>query len=346
MTPRRLRGYVTRARLRDRTEKEQAMRRIAVLTSGGDAPGMNAAIRAVVRCGIAARADVWGVRNGYAGLMAGDMAPLDLRSVGGIINRGGTMLGTSRPPEMYEEHGQRRAVTQLSARDIDGLMVIGGNGSQSGSLALHRLGVPVVGVASTIDNDLAVVDTTIGVDTALNTAVEAVDRLRDTASSHHRAFIVEVMGRHSGYLATMIALASGAEQLLIPEMPQTIDAVLAGIRESYAAGKSHCIIIVAEGSSLTAATLHDEIRARHAEVFETRLVVLGHTQRGGTPTVFDRLLGTRLGAGAVEALLAGETGVVAGLAEGSVHRIPLADAIQPCVKVNDQLYRLAATLAR
>jgi 6-phosphofructokinase 1 len=307
---------------------------------------MNAAIRAVVRCGIPAGAEVWGIRNGYAGLMAGDMAPLDLRAVGGIINRGGTMLGTSRPPEMYEERGQRRAVAQLTARDIDGLVVIGGNGSQSGSLALHRLGVPVVGVGSTIDNDLAVVDTTIGVDTALNTAVEAVDRLRDTASSHHRAFIVEVMGRHSGYLATMIALAAGAEQLLIPEMPTTIDAVLAGIRESYAAGKSHCIIIAAEGSPLPAAALHDEIRARHAEVFETRLVVLGHTQRGGNPTVFDRLLGTRLGAAAVDALVAGECGVVVGLTGGTIRRIPLADAIQPCVKVDERHYRLAETLAR
>ena len=321
------------------------MRTVAVLTSGGDAPGMNAAIRATVRCGIAAGAELYGVRKGYAGLMAGDFTPLDLRTVGGIVNRGGTTLGTSRPPEMYELEGQRRAVAQLSARDIDGLVVIGGNGSQSGSLALHKLGVPVVGVASTIDNDLAVVDTTIGVDTALNTAVGAVDRLRDTASSHHRAFIVEVMGRHSGYLATMIAMASGAEQLLIPEMPKTMDAVLAGIRESYSAGKSHCIIIAAEGSPLSATTLHDEIRARHAEVFETRLVVLGHVQRGGAPTVFDRLLGTRLGAAAMEALLEGQTGIVAGLAGGAIRRIPLTDAIQPCVKVDERLYGLAATLA-
>jgi 6-phosphofructokinase 1 len=325
---------------------ERTMRRIAVLTSGGDAPGMNAAIRAAVRCGIAAGAEMWGVRNGYAGLMAGDMAPLDLRTVGGIINRGGTMLGTSRPPEMYEEPGQRLAVAHLNERDIEGLVVIGGNGSQSGSLALHRLGVSVVGVASTIDNDLAVVDTSIGVDTALNTAVGAVDRLRDTASSHHRAFVVEVMGRHSGYLATMIALASGAEQVLIPEMPTTTQAVLDRIREAYAAGKPHCIIIAAEGSPLPAATLHEEIRHQHAGVYETRLVVLGHVQRGGAPTVFDRLLGTRLGAAAVDALIAGERAILAGLAGGAIRHIPLGDAIQPCIKVDERLYRLGETLAQ
>lgn len=322
------------------------MRRIAVLTSGGDAPGMNAAIRAVVRCGIAAGAEVYGVRNGYAGLMAGDMAPLDLRAVGGVINRGGTMLGTSRPPEMYEERGQRRAVVQLGEREIEGLVVIGGNGSQAGALALHGLGVPVLGVASTIDNDLALVDTTIGVDTALNTAVEAVDRLRDTASSHHRAFIVEVMGRHSGYLAAMIAIASGAEQLLIPEFPTTFDAVLERIRQQYAAGKSHCIIIAAEGSPLLAAALHGEIRRQHAGVFETRLVVLGHVQRGGAPTAFDRLLGTRLGAAAVDALVGGERGALVGLAGGTIRQIPLADAIQPCVKVDERLYGLSEMLAR
>lgn len=322
------------------------LQRIAVLTSGGDAPGMNAAVRAVVRCGIAAGAEVWGVRNGYAGLMAGDMAPLDARAVGGIINRGGTTLGTSRPPAMYSKEGQQTAAAQLRARDIAGLVVIGGNGSQAGALALQHLDVPVVGVSSTIDNDLAGVDTTIGVDTALNTAVEAVDRLRDTASSHHRAFIVEVMGRHSGYLATMIALASGAEHLLIPEIPTTTEAVLDRIRDAYAAGKPHCIIIAAEGSPLPPATLHQEIRLQHAGVYETRLVVLGHVQRGGAPTVFDRLLGTRLGAEAVSALIAGERGIVVGLAKATIQHIPLEDAILPCSKVGEQLYGLAEILAR
>lgn len=247
---------------------------------------------------------------------------------------------------MCTQEGQHRAAAQLHARDIDGLVVIGGNGSQSGALALHHLGVPVVGVSSTIDNDLACVDTTIGVDTALNTAVEAVDRLRDTASSHHRAFIVEVMGRRSGYLATMIALASGAEQVLIPEFPTTTAAVLNRIHQSYAAGKPDCIIIAAEGSPLLATTLYEEIRHRHADVYETRLVVLGHVQRGGPPTVFDRLLGTRLGAEAVNALNAGESGVLIGLSKGTIRHIPLADAIQPCCKVDEQLYELAAVLAR
>lgn len=320
--------------------------RIAVLTSGGDAPGMNAAVRAIVRCGIAAGADIWGVRNGYAGLMAGDMTPFSVRDVGGIINRGGTFLGTSRPPEMYTEEGQRRAVIQLADRQIQSLVVIGGNGSQSGALALGQLGVPVVGVSSTIDNDLAGVDTTIGVDTALNTAVEAVDRLRDTASSHHRAFIVEVMGRHSGYLATMIALASGAEQVLIPEIPTTTGAVVERIHRSYAAGKPHCIIIAAEGSPLRAAAIQEEIRQHHAGVYETRLVVLGHVQRGGTPTIFDRLLGTRLGAEAIAALTAGERGVLVGLSKGEIEHIPLSNAVQPCSKVDAQLYGLAGILAQ
>ena len=307
---------------------------------------MNAAVRAIVRCGIAAGRELWGIRNGYAGLMAGDMIPLDARAVGGIISRGGTFLGTSRPPEMYIEEGQRSAVAQLHDRHIEGLVVIGGNGSQSGALALGQLGMPVVGVSSTIDNDLAGVDTTIGVDTALNTAVEAVDRLRDTASSHHRAFVVEVMGRHSGYLATMIALASGAEQVLIPEIPTTTDAVLERIHEAYAAGKPHCIIIAAEGSPLRAATLHEEIRHQHAGVYETRLVVLGHVQRGGTPTIFDRLLGTRLGAEAIAALAAGERGILIGLSQGRIQHIPLMDAVQPCSKVGEQLYGLAEVLAR
>ncbi len=320
-------------------------KRVAVLTSGGDAPGMNAAIRAVVRCGIALGLEVCGVRYGYRGLMDGDFMPLDTRAVGGILGRGGTMLGSARAPEFETDAGKARALEQLVARDVDALVVIGGNGSQKGALGLSQRAFPVVGVASTIDNDLAGVDVTIGVDTALNTAVAAIDRLRDTASSHHRAFVVETMGRDCGYLALMAAVATGAELAVLPEVPMTFDTIVAELRAAYARGKSHFIVVLSEGSEWTAHSLSEALRAA-SPAFDSRPVVLGHVQRGGAPNAFDRLLASRLGAAAAAALAGGEAGFVIGSAAGTVVRVPLHVATAPGSKVDPSFYRLATTLAR
>jgi 6-phosphofructokinase 1 len=318
--------------------------KIAVLTSGGDAPGMNAAIRSVVRTAAAAGVETIGIRSGYRGLMEANTIPLDVRSVGGIITRGGTILGSARAPEFKTAEGVRRGIEFLRDLGVAGAIVIGGNGSQSGALALHQAGFPTVGVASTIDNDLGGVDTSIGVDTALNTAVELVDRLRDTASSHHRAFVIEVMGRNSGYIALMTGIAGGAELILTPESPISLERVTEAMHDAHAARKSHFIVVVAEGSPIRAITLFEHL-ATFPE-FETRLSILGHLQRGGPPLVFDRLLATRTAAAATAALLAGKSGVMAGLVNGRIRLIPAERAIQPISKVTPELCALAEVLAR
>ncbi len=321
------------------------VRRVAVVTSGGDAPGMNAAIRAVVRSASAQGIHTLGVLGGFAGLVEGRFQPLSDRSVGGILQRGGTILGSSRFSPFCEDRAQGEAIDQLRRAKVDGLIVIGGNGSQCGTLALHEQGFPAVGVASTIDNDLAETETTIGVDTALNTAVGYIDRLKDTASSHHRAFIVETMGRASGYLALIVALATGAEVALVPEATLTAEEVAADVRASYARGKAHYIAVVAEGATPTAREL-TEYLGQHPSGFEARLTVLGHVQRGGAPTMRDRLLASQLGAAAVETLVAGRSGVLMGWRSHAVDAIPLDAAIQPCRKVTPELLSLARTLAR
>lgn len=320
-------------------------KRIGVMTSGGDAPGMNAAIRSVVRTAAGSGVEVVGVKGGYRGLLTSNVVPLGVRDVGGILTRGGTMLGSGRVPEFKEPGAPEQAIANLRAMAMDGLVAIGGDGTQAGGLALHTLGFPVVGVASTIDNDLAGFDMSIGVDTALNTAMGMVDRLRDTASSHHRAFIVEVMGRHSGYLALMVGLACGAEITLTPESAFTTEDVEHVLRAAYAAGKSHFICVAAEGCPIKAVDLAAELKSRDP-AFEIRLSVLGHVQRGGGPTIFDRLLGTRSAAAATQALLAGTSGVVAGLVRGRYDLIPSSSAVRDVSKVPPDLIELAATLAR
>ena len=232
-----------------------ATRKIAILTSGGDAPGMNAAIRAAARAGIAKGWETFGVRDGYAGLVAGLIEPLGARDVGGILQRGGTFLGSARLREFKDEAVRQRAIANLQARGIDSLVVIGGNGSQSGALALSQMGLQVAGVASTIDNDLAGSDITIGVDTALNIALESIDRLKVTASSHRRAFVVEVMGRNCGYLALMAGIAGGAESVVIPEAEVEPEVLVRDIQSAYARGKAHALIIVAEGARNNATRL-------------------------------------------------------------------------------------------
>lgn len=302
-----------------------AAMRIAVLTSGGDAPGMNAAVRAVVRSGIALDLEVFGVRGGYTGLMAGDFLPLGLRDVGGIIGRGGTMLGTTRCARLKSPEGLRSAVEQMRAHDMSGLVVIGGNGSQRGAHDLSQQGLAVVGVASTIDNDLVGADESIGATTAIDVALEAIDRLRITAASHKRVFLVEVMGRDSGHLALCAGIAGGAEAIVIPEVPLRPEDLAEEIRASYARGKSHAIVVVAEGARLNAAELARHF-AEHSQRlgFELRTTTLGHIQRGGAPGAFDRMIASRLGAAAVEHLKAGSSGILLGMQDGRVRSTPLA----------------------
>ena len=323
------------------------MRRIAVLTSGGDAPGMNAAIRAVVRTGLDRGWEVFGVRHGYAGLAAGDFMALGMRDVGGIIQRGGTMLGTARYPEFKTEERQGQALRQLDRRGISGLVVIGGNGSQAGSHALSRVGLPVVGAASTIDNDLYGAEITIGVDTALNIALEAIDRLKVTASSHGRAFLVEVMGRDCGYLALMAGIAGGAEALGIPEVEMDPELIAAELRGAYDRGKPHAIVVVAEGARYNAEGLARYFKEHRERLgFDLRATTLGHVQRGGAPGVFDRLLATRLGAAATERLARGEHGILLGLRQGEIAATPLAEVVTNRKMLDLSLMELARVLAR
>lgn len=323
------------------------MTRIAVLTSGGDAPGMNAAIRAIVRTGIDRGWEVYGVQDGYAGLIAGRMAPLGRRDVGGIIGRGGTFLGSARCPEFRTEEGRQQALYQLRQHEIDGLIVIGGNGSQTGAFQLAQLGFPVVGVASTIDNDLYGSEVTIGVDTALNIALEAIDRLKVTASSHHRAFLVEVMGRDCGYLALMTGITGGAEAIVLPEVPTDPEEIALELKDAYERGKSHAIVVVAEGAHYNAQRLTKYFEEHQARLgFEVRSTILGHMQRGGEPGAFDRLLATRLGAAAVEKLAMGQNGVLVGLLKGEIRATPLAEVISSKKPLDLYLVKLAHTLAK
>jgi 6-phosphofructokinase 1 len=323
------------------------MKRIAVLTSGGDAPGMNAAIRAVVRTGLEEGWEVFGVRRGYAGLIAGDLGPLGARDVGGIIQQGGTVLGSARCPEFETEEGRAKAVQALRENDVQALVVIGGNGSQTGAHALSEMGFPVVGVASTIDNDLYGSEITIGVDTALNVALEAIDRLKVTASSHHRAFLVEVMGRECGYLALMSGIAGGAEVVIVPEVETDPEAVAAELRLAYERGKPHALVVVAEGAEYNATGLADYFRQHRERLgFDLRVTVLGHVQRGGEPDAFDRLLATRLGAAATEHLARGGHGILMGLLKGEIAATPLSEVVANKKPLDSRLLALARTLAR
>jgi 6-phosphofructokinase 1 len=300
------------------------MKKIAVLTSGGDAPGMNAAVRAVTRTAINKGGEVYGIQLGYQGLIDGIMEPMGARDVAGIIQRGGTILGSARCEEFKTPNGQREAIRNLNKHGIEGLVVIGGNGSQTGANALCQQGFPVVGVASTIDNDLYGSDITIGVDTALNIVLEAIDRLKVTASSHHRAFVVEVMGRHCGYLALMAGIAGGAETIVIPEAEMEPEGIAEEIAKAYDLGKAHAIIVVAEGAKSNAKVL-EEFFSIHQERlgFLVRTTILGHVQRGGTPSAADRILASRLGSSAAKALIDGNHGVLVGMIRNEVVATPL-----------------------
>jgi len=321
------------------------MKRIAVLTSGGDAPGMNAAIRAVVRTGLNRGWEVFGFQQGFMGLISGNIIPLGAREVGGIIQRGGTVLGSARCAEFKTEAGQLKAMRTLHEHDIEGLVVIGGNGSQTGSNAISNMGFPVVGVASTIDNDLYGSEMTIGVDTALNIALEALDRLKNTASSLQRAFILEVMGRECGYLALMTAIAGGAEAVVIPEVRTDPETLAVRIETAYEKGKPHAIIVVAEGSEYNADKLATYFTERHARLgFDLRSTRLGHVQRGGNPSAFDRILASRLGAAATDQLERDEAGVLIGLIKGQVKPTPLSEVVTNTKPLDLHMLELATSL--
>ncbi len=322
------------------------MARLAVLTSGGDAPGMNAAIRAVVRTAVSYGWEVAGVRHGYAGLIAGDIVTLTARDVGGIIQLGGTILHSARCPEFFEPPGRQQALRTVEDRRIDALVVIGGSGTQCGARDLVQAGVKVVGVGSTIDNDVHGADITIGVDTALNIALEAVDRLNTTASALQRAFLVEVMGRNCGYLALMTAIAGGAESVVIPEVDTDPGRLVAELRLASERGKAHAMVVVAEGACYNAERLITYFREHRDQLgYEVRATILGHVQRGGAPTAFDRLLATRAGAAAVETLVAGRHGVLVALRHGEIATTPLEEVAVTKKTLDLQLLDLARRLA-
>ncbi|MCL6631974.1 MAG: 6-phosphofructokinase [Alicyclobacillus herbarius] len=318
------------------------MRRIAVLTSGGDAPGMNAAIRAVVRTGIYSNMEVFGIQHGYTGLIRGDIVPMSLGSVADIIQRGGTILYTARCEEFKTVEGQKKACAMLQKHGIDGLVVIGGDGSFHGAQALANLGVATIGVPGTIDNDLPFCDETIGFDSAVNTAIEAIDKIRDTATSHDRTYVVEVMGRSAGDIATYVGLAGGAETILIPERLQSLQEVIRKLNRGLARGKKHSIIVVAEGAMHGAEV--GEYLTKHTGL-EVRVTVLGHIQRGGSPTARDRILASQLGAYAVDLLKQGVSGKMVSTLQGKLHAVSFDDVFREKHRVNTRLYELAETLA-
>ncbi|WP_424630707.1 ATP-dependent 6-phosphofructokinase [Bradyrhizobium sp. SYSU BS000235] len=323
------------------------MKSIAIITSGGDAPGMNAAIRAITRSALDQNMVVYGVRQGWQGLIEDQMIQLSAREVGGIMHIGGTFLGSARSAEFREEGGRSKALRNLSGRGIDGLVVIGGNGSQTGSHRLSQMGFPVVGVASTIDNDLFGTDITIGCDTAINVTLEAIDHLRTTGSSHNRAFLVETMGRNCGYLAMMSGLAGGAEVISTPEAEVSPAEIAERLRAAYERGKTHAIVVIAEGvkdncEKILSFFEHD----RRMVGFELRATTLGHVVRGAPPTAFDRILATRLGVNAVTALNDRDYGVLIGQQKGLVTRTPLGEIAGLTKPIDTEFVELARMLAR
>jgi len=318
------------------------MKRLAVLTSGGDCSGMNATIRAVVRAGLANDIEVVGIQKGYQGVLDRHYQILTTKAVSGKLQLGGTFLQSARCKEMLSDAGQRLAAENLKGLGVEGLVVVGGDGSHRGALALQRHGIPVIAIPASIDNDIPCTDMSLGVDTALNNIVHAVDCLKDTASSHDRTFVVETMGRNCGYLAIAAAVACGAEYALIPEAPYDIDEICVALRRRFREGRDNSILMVAEGVA-TAQEIAEQIKDRIG--FETRIMVLGHYQRGGSPSTFDRILAARFGVGAVEALLSGEAGKMIGLSCGQMILTDLEQALCAGRKpIDPGLLTLARTL--
>lgn len=318
------------------------MKTIAVLTSGGDAPGMNAAIRAVIRYGIYKGCKVYGISRGYKGLIEGDLAEVDLRSACDIIHRGGTILRTARCEEFMTEEGRIQAATVLRVFGVDGLVVIGGDGTFKGARELAKLGVKVVGIPGTIDNDLPYTDYTIGFDTAINTVLDAIGKIRDTSSSHERISIIEVMGRNCGDIALYAGLAGGAEEVVIPEKGQDMEKIFRELLESKNRGKKQSIIILSEGIG-KAHELEQQIKEKTR--MDSRSTVLGHIQRGGSPSAFDRILATKMGASAVELLLQGRTARVIGIKNNKIFDMDVDEALSIEKTFDSETYELIDILA-
>jgi 6-phosphofructokinase 1 len=322
------------------------IKRIAVFTSGGDAPGMNAAIRAVVRTAAHHKLHIFGINNGYEGMIDGDMRRLDIRDVGNIIYRGGTILKTARSQRFMTAEGRRSAYEALQAFDVDACIAIGGNGTFTGAQVFsEEYNIPIIGVPGTIDNDLYGTDYTIGFDTAVNTAVQALDKIRDTADSHNRLFFVEVMGRNSGFIALSTGIASGAGNVLIPEVDTSMERLIELLRLGVKRKKMFGIVVVAEGNKL--GTTHEIARQVNDAIdfYDTKVTIIGHMQRGGSPSALDRLLASRLGFGAVEGLIEGHRNEMIGLVNYEVVFTPFYDAITKEKKPNQNLVRMAEILA-
>jgi 6-phosphofructokinase 1 len=323
------------------------MKRIAVVTSGGDAPGMNAAIRAITRYGIEKELEVYGIRNGYKGLIERDIALLNARDVGGILQLGGTYLGTARSEEFKTDAAQHYAIEGLHENGIEGLIVIGGSGSQVGSFELSEKGFPVVGVASTVDNDLYGSDMTIGVDTTLNIIVEAIDRIKTTAASLKRAFLVEVMGRKFGYLALMAGIAGGVEVIVTPEFEENPGLIAEELRLAHERGKKFAIVLVTEGAKNNAEAIAKYFKDHGKEIgYDLRITILGHVQRGGIPTAYDRTLATRFGVAAVDLLLQGESGKLVGIIKDEITSTPLSEVVSNRKQLDLEMWQLAKILAK
>ena len=319
------------------------MKNIAVLTSGGDSPGMNSAIRAVARTCAHYDIKCTGIVRGYSGLIENDTKILYTRSVRGIINRGGTFLYSARSEQFKTNSGRAKAFENIKANEIDGLVVIGGDGSFTGGLKFsEEFNFPVIGIPGTIDNDLFGTSHTLGYDTALNTATEAIDKIRDTAISHHRLFLVEVMGRDAGFIALNTGLAIGAQEILIPEVNMSSDNLINSLKRSKSAGKTSTIIVVAEGDKTGESVfqLANMIEEKLPK-YEVRVSVLGHMQRGGSPSCFDRVIGTQMGITAVESLLNGESRVMIGIQNGKINKTDLSKAIKGKSKINKELLRMS-----
>lgn len=318
------------------------VKKIGVLTSGGDSPGMNAAVRAVVRKAIYHNIEVYGVYGGYSGLMSGNIKRLDLGSVGDIIHRGGTVLHSARSEEFKTKEGQQKGIDQMNKHGIEGLVVIGGDGSYRGAKALTEHGFPCVGVPGTIDNDIPGTQYTIGFDTALNTVIDAIDKIRDTATSHERTFIIEVMGRDAGDIALCAGLAGGAETILIPEAGYSMDEIAERLKKGHERGKKHSIIVVAEG---VCSGVEFAKQIKETTNFDTRVSVLGHMQRGGSPTAFDRVLASRLGAYAVELILEGKGGRAVGIQNNKLVDHDIIEILDREHTLDLDLYKLSKELS-
>ncbi len=323
------------------------IRKIAVFTSGGDSPGMNAAIRSVVRTCAYLQIDCIGIFRGYQGMIEGDFMPMNARSVNNIINKGGTMLKSARCEEFRTKNGRKKAYEQLTSNGIDALVVIGGDGSFTGAHKFNEeFNIPFIGIPGTIDNDIFGTRVTVGYDTALNTVVDAIDKIRDTASSHHRLFFVEVMGRDVGHIALNTGIGAGAEEILIPEEDLGLERLLDSLKRSKARGKSSSIVVVAEGDRTTGKNVYElkEFVEENLPIYDVRVCVLGHMQRGGAPTCSDRVLASRMGVKAVESLLEGKSNLMTGIIENDIILTPVSEAIKGKTKLDKELIRISDIL--